>query len=133
MILRGIFHVVSCFPLHFMLYRRNLYCYFDDLHILFQAPVWAGQPWCGTREMSPDRLVYKLTCLSEFIRLNKYVMRFRRSVFFNLKGLLFLFFELLPNKQFCSILSTNNGICDKLAITWTILDYVNGLLSQVPV
>ena len=24
MILRGIFHVVSCFPLHFMLYRGNL-------------------------------------------------------------------------------------------------------------
>ena len=26
MILRGIFHVVSCFPLHFMLYRGNLDC-----------------------------------------------------------------------------------------------------------
>ena len=29
MILRGIFHVVSCFPLHFMLYRGNL-DYFSD-------------------------------------------------------------------------------------------------------
>ena len=28
-ILRGIFHVVSCFPIHFMLYRRNL-DYFSD-------------------------------------------------------------------------------------------------------
>ena len=26
-ILRGKFHVVSCFPLHFMLYRGNLYCF----------------------------------------------------------------------------------------------------------
>ena len=28
-ILRGIFHVVSCFPLHFMLYRGN-FDYFSD-------------------------------------------------------------------------------------------------------
>ena len=26
-ILRGIFHVVSCFPLHLMLYRGNLDCF----------------------------------------------------------------------------------------------------------
>ena len=29
MILRGIFHVVSCFPLHFMLFRRN-FDYFSE-------------------------------------------------------------------------------------------------------
>ena len=35
MILRGIFHVVSCFPLHFMLYRGNLN-YFSD-SVLYYA------------------------------------------------------------------------------------------------
>ena len=29
-ILRGIFHVVSCFPLHFMLYRGNLDYFLDS-------------------------------------------------------------------------------------------------------
>ena len=31
-ILRGIFHVVSCFPLHFMLYRGNLDYFSDSVH-----------------------------------------------------------------------------------------------------
>ena len=29
-ILRRMFHVVSCFPLHFMLYRENLDCFFNS-------------------------------------------------------------------------------------------------------
>ena len=32
-ILRGIFHVVSCFPLHFMLYRGNLDCFSHSVYI----------------------------------------------------------------------------------------------------
>ena len=31
-ILRGIFHVVSSFPLHFMLYRGNLDCFSNSVH-----------------------------------------------------------------------------------------------------
>ena len=31
-ILRRIFHVVSCFPLHFMLYRRNLDCFSNSVN-----------------------------------------------------------------------------------------------------
>ena len=31
MILRGIFHVLSCFPLHFMLYRGNLDYFLDSV------------------------------------------------------------------------------------------------------
>ena len=33
MILRGIFHVVSCFSLHFMLYRGNLDYFSDSVDI----------------------------------------------------------------------------------------------------
>ena len=38
-ILRGIVHVVSCFPLHFMLYRRNLDCFSNrvdsEIYVVF--------------------------------------------------------------------------------------------------
>ena len=34
-ILREIFHVVSCFPLHFMLYRGNLDDFSDSVRILW--------------------------------------------------------------------------------------------------
>ena len=33
-LLRGIFHVVSCFPLHFMLYRGNLDCFSNSVQSL---------------------------------------------------------------------------------------------------
>ena len=31
-ILRRIFHGVSCFPLHFMLYRGNLYYFYNSVY-----------------------------------------------------------------------------------------------------
>ena len=37
-ILRGTFHVVSCFPLHFMLYRGNLDYFLDRLFHIISTP-----------------------------------------------------------------------------------------------
>ena len=33
-ILRGIFHVISGFPLHFMLYRGNFYCFSKNVGLI---------------------------------------------------------------------------------------------------
>ena len=40
-ILCGIFHVVSCFPLHFMLYRENLDYFSDRVAVVVLAVAWS--------------------------------------------------------------------------------------------
>ena len=66
-VLRGIFHVVSCFPLHFMLYRGHVVCFYNSNTYsylrIFLSPKYFPTCFC----LSFCKLQYLVTSLSVWL------------------------------------------------------------------
>ena len=60
-VVRGIFHVVFRFPLHFMLYRGNLDYFLDSVRMFPASPLREKKTW-GREASSPNISISKFSC-----------------------------------------------------------------------